>query len=248
MNAVAQTKLIVDKVFLTWSQSFLFLSAIILVVVLPESTEISRASSAPGMASFFPYLSVVLIAIYAINFGQTQADPGRPWRYHFGMKLWPHAFQLSIRLSLLLLLSLPLWLIFYDLFHLPWSSAIALLYLWLQAQMWGWFGLWLNLSGMAEINQFKIKYLILLGFFILTLTVPMLSPFVILEQLLSPQMFAGAWYHFLVGIGFTLLWIIVLGWMILRRARKKEASQQTAAIQVETPPEETDSSESSDVG
>ncbi len=219
MNTLARSKLIVDKVFLTWSQSFLFLSAVVLMVVLPDNTIISRASVAPGMAFFFPYLSVVLIAIYAINFGQTQADPARPWRYHFEKKLWPHATQLGIRLSLLLALSLPLWLVFYDMFHLHWTSGVALVYLWLQAQMWGWFGLWLNLSKLSEINQFKVKYLVLIAFFILTLTVPMLSPFVILEQLLSPQMFTRAWLHFFAGVGLTLFLTGFMGFLIIRLQR-----------------------------
>jgi len=226
MNAVFRSKLIIDRVFLTWSQSFLFLSAIVLMVILPDNTIIARASTAPGKAFFFPYLSVVLIAVYGINFGQTQADPARPWRYHFGKKLWPHAVQLSLRLSLLLLLSLPLWIIFYDLFHLQWTSSVALVYLWLQAQMWGWFGLWLNLSKISEINQFKIKYLILIAFFILTLTVPMLSPFVILEQLLSPQMFTMAWLHFAAGMGFTLFWIALLGFLIAKLQPKTSPSAQ----------------------
>lgn len=180
----------VDALFFSWSQSFLILNGVVLVVVLPASLSISAAVNTPGLAAFFPQAFTLLLAVYAVNFGQTQADPDRTWRKRLGTALWPHAAQLAVRLSMLLCVTLPLWVIFFSVFFLRWPSLLVLPYLWLQAQLWGWFGLWLNMKGFSEINQFKLKYVILFAYFGLTLFVPPLSPLITMQMLLNVD---GVW-------------------------------------------------------
>lgn len=217
-----------EPLFFSWSQSFLFLTGVVLVIVLPASLPIRIAATSPGIASFFPLLFMLLFAIYAMNFGQSQGDPEQVWHKQFGARFGPHAVQLALRLSVLLLLTIPFWLIFYRVFYLRPTAALALLYLWMQGQMWGWFGLWLSIMRFSEINQFKIKYLVLILFFSLTMFVAPLSPFLTLQLLLDPNgLFSSGTHLWLssLSIGVTLA---ALSWGIVQRCKKLEANASTA--------------------
>lgn len=212
-----------EPLFFSWSQSFLFLTGIVLVIVLPANLPIRIAAISPGIASFFPLLFVLLFAIYAMNFGQSQGDPERVWHKRFGARFGVHVAQLALRLSMLLLLTLPFWLIFYHVFYLRPTATLALLYLWLQGQMWGWFGLWLSVMRFSEINQFKIKYLVLILFFSLTMFVAPLSPFLTLQLLLDPNgLFSGT--HLWLSSLSVAATLAALGWGIGKRCKKLEVS------------------------
>ena len=201
----------IDALFFSWSQSFLILNGVVLVVVVPASLSIGNAAATPGLAAFFPQAFTLLLAVYAVNFGQTQADPARAWRKRLGTGLRPHATQLAVRLSMLLFLTLPLWVLFSLVFFLRWPALIALPYLWLQAQLWGGFGLWLNMKGFSEINQFKIKYFVLFAYFGLTLFLPPLNPLITMQLLLNVGGALPSFVHALTAFASTLFLIALVG-------------------------------------
>lgn len=207
-----------DALFFSWSQSFLVLNSVLLVVVVPASLVIRAAITTPGLAAFFPHAFTILLTVYAINFGQTQADPDRPWCRRLGRNWLAHAVQLAVRLSLLLALTLPLWAIFHRLFHLSGWAILALVYLWLQAQLWGWFGLWLQFRALSEINQFKVKYLSLMGFFAATFFLPPLNPLISMELLLAPEKVLTSLPQIVLSFGGVLGLLALLG-LTLQRLR-----------------------------
>ncbi|HEY5596182.1 MAG TPA: hypothetical protein VIL47_02870 [Candidatus Bipolaricaulota bacterium] len=214
----------VDSLFFSWSQSFLFLSGLVLVAVLPGSLPIRAAATTPSMAAFFPYFTSVLLCIYATNFGQVHGDPQRLWRLQYSKRLGPYLISLVLRVSLLLALTLPLWVVFFELFHLRWTAWLSLVYLWLQAQVWGGFGLWLSLTPYADITQFKIKYVLLIAYFGLTLFTPPFNPFFTLQVLLDPNSEIGASaVHLLLGLTGALGCMALTGFAAVRQWRKVDA-------------------------
>jgi len=214
--------LLFEPLFLSWSQSFLLLNGVLLLVVLPASLPIRLAAHTASIASFFPHVYLVLFALYAVNFGQTQASSKRIWRQQLGLDFVAHVRQLGLRLSAMLLLSVPFWIVFYQAFYLRWTVILALVHLWLQAQLWGWFGLWLGLTGFSEINQFKLKYVALVAYFSLTFFVPPLSPFLTLQLLLDPNVQGDSSVE--VGLALVAVFVLfgVLGWGMKRRMRTLE--------------------------
>lgn len=216
--------LVVDSVFFSWSQGFLFLLGLVLVAVLPGSLPIRLAATTPSMAAFFPYFYAVLLCIYAMNLGQVHGDSQRPWRLQHSQRLKPYLLSLLLRTSLLMALTVPLWVVFIELFQLRATAWLALGYLWLQAQAWAGFGLWLRLTQLADITQFKIKYVVLIAYFGLTLFVPPLNPFFTLQVLLDPNNGIGAsTVHLLLGLLGTLCCLALSAFAAVRQWQKAEA-------------------------
>jgi len=197
-----------DNLLLSWTQSFLMINILVLVMVAPSNLPIQVAARSPGLGVFFPQAFVFLLVIYTANLGQIQGSPEQPWRYHYGRNFMLYASQLAIRLSGLML---------------P-SAALALVYLWLLAQLWGWFGLWLSVHGFSEINQFKIKYATLIVYMAATLFVPPLSPFLTLQALLDPNA-ALPWSYLVIAFGVMLAAQATLGWASARGLGRLESSE-----------------------
>jgi hypothetical protein len=216
----------VDALMLSWTQSFLFINILVIIVVVPPTLTLVHVASAPGLGAFFPQAFAFLLVIYAANFGQVQGNPEQPWRYHYRQNFFLYATHLGVRLTGLLLLSLPLWVVYYHLFHLQLSTLIAFVYLWLLAQLWGWFGLWLSLMGFSEINQFKIKYIILLVYLASTLFVPPLSPFLTVQAMLDSNA-ATPWWFMAIAFVTTGAGLVAFAWLNMRRLQQMSTLNAT---------------------
>jgi len=205
MNQRKRPNFWMERLTWSWQVSFLAFIALALLFVMPGARPVGAQAGA-GAAFLFPGVFALLFTIYAANFGQLQGDPHRAAREAHGRRLLPHAAQLTARLSLLLALSLPLWVVFHFAYHLRPTSLLALAYLWGYGLTWAGFGLWMALMNFTEIFQFKLKYALMILYLGTTLFVAHpLSPFLTLQVLLNPDGLSPANGPFLAG---SFAWVV----------------------------------------
>lgn len=199
----------------TWSLylGYLILAGIPLLLALPQPTRLDDLIEPRiSFLAIFSATTALLFIVYSFNLGAISAS-----------SLAPHA-NLIVRITVLLLLSLPYWTVYQGLMaleldRLPW----ALIYLGFQGLCWGYAGVLIARRWQTEITQFNIKYALLALILIATFFVLQpLNPFVMLSLWFGEGPLHGQAGFLVMGYLGTLTILAILSIWAVRSSLRPE--------------------------
>ena len=187
--------------------SFLVILLGLLVVTFPARLRIEEvATGAAGGGGLFTSVYLFVFGIAAITLGQAEAH------WHERLSWRGSLLHLGVRVALVVLLSLPFWLVFFSILALdPARLPLVLGQLWLFGAVFALFGWGLALSGASDLIQFNVKYLVYAGFLFGSLLLPglrALNPFLALEFALWGVAPAG-WSFAVAELGWLGLGVLL---------------------------------------
>ncbi|MBI1729970.1 hypothetical protein HY229_04150 [Candidatus Acetothermia bacterium] len=201
----------------TWSSlmAFLLLSGGILLVALPNTTEVGRLTPKSMEATdLFSALYSILFGILAITLGQAELS----WGHRLSSQ--EHFVHLFSRLVVPLVLSLPYWILYiFANIMSPLLIIVLLVHFILYGYVLGLCGWRLSLMGQSEIFQFNIKYLSYFGLVAITFfaaPLQFINPILAITEILGENGMAPA----LNLLGFYTAWLAlgaVIAYLILHK-------------------------------
>ena len=186
-----------------WPAIFALLAIllVLLAVTAPSRRQIGEAVADPSTGgALFAGIFLIVFGIAAITLGQAEAG------WHNRLSWRESLLHLVARVAIVLLLTLPFWLVLFAVLSLEAARLpLVLGHLWLFGTVLALFGWWLALTGASDLVQFNVKYLAFFAFLFGSLFLPglrLLNPFAALEYALWGTV-PGSWSPLVA----ELLWL-----------------------------------------